>query len=358
MPSLEPQQLYSQVEKSLESQSFHPLYFFFGEEPYLINQAVNYLKVCSLHGGAADFNFSSYYAADADVSQVRDEVETLPMMAPRRVILLKEVQDLTDKEWAVLEPLFQEPVQSSVFILVGSKIDKRKKFFKHLYEQAQLVEFKKPFENQIPGWIRHICKGHDLTISDDAVQLVHRLVGNQLTELESEVSKLKDFLGDRKQVELEDVAQCVSKKREENVFDLASSIADGDRVESLVRLVQLLDQGQSEIGIVSLIARHLRILISIKQGLEQGLGGQKLATYAQVPSYYLQDYVNQAKRWSIKKLEASLLVLAETDKALKSSPLSSHIWLENLILKTCAFHKESDLRSAAQSGNNLNQRLF
>lgn len=87
---------------------------------------MNYLKVCALHGGAADFNFSSYYAADADMSSVRDEVETLPMMAPRRVILLKEVQDLTDREWTTLEPLFQEPVQSSVFILIGSKIDKRK----------------------------------------------------------------------------------------------------------------------------------------------------------------------------------------------------------------------------------------
>jgi DNA polymerase-3 subunit delta len=357
MPSLEPQQLYQQVEKNLETQNFHPLYFFFGEEPYLINQAVNYLKVCALHGGAADFNFSSYYAADAEMSQVRDEVETLPMMAPRRLVILKEVQDLSDKEWSVLEPLFQEPVQSSVFILVGSKIDKRKKFFKHLYEQAQMVEFKKPFENQIPGWIRHICKGHDLSITDDAIQLLHRLVGNQLTELESEILKLKDFLGERKNIELEDVAQCVSKKREENVFDLTASIADGDRVESLVRLVQLLDQGQSEIGIVSLIARHLRILISIKQGIEQGLSGQKLATQAQVPSYYLQDYVNQAKRWSIKKLEASILVLAETDKALKSSPLSSHIWLENLILKTCALHKESDLK-IIKPDSAPNQRLF
>lgn len=352
MPNMEPQQLYSQVEKSLETQSFQPLFFFFGEEPYLINQAVQYLKVCALHGGAADFNFSSFYAADADISQVKDEVETLPMMAPRRVVILKEVQDLTDKEWSLLEPLFQQPVDSTVFILVGSKIDKRKKFFKTIYEQAQMVEFKKPFENQIPAWIRRICKGHDLTINDEAIQLLHRLVGSQLSEIESEVLKLKSFLGQRQQIQLEDVAQCVSKKREENVFDLASSIVEGDKVESLIRLVQLLDQGQSEIGIVSLIARHVRILIMIKQGIEAGMSGQKLATHAQVPSYYLQEYVAQASFWSMKKLESTLLVLAETDRALKSSPLSAHIWLENLILKTCALHKESGLKNKESQTNN------
>ena len=119
---------------------------------------------------------------------------------------------------------------------------------------------------------------------------------NQLIEIESEITKLRDFLGERKTAELEDVAQCVSKKREENVFELTESIASGDRVQALVHLVHLLDQGQNEIGIVSLIARHMRILIHIKQGLDENLSGQKLAQYAQVPSYFVQNYVHQEDR--------------------------------------------------------------
>ncbi|MBX2993594.1 MAG: DNA polymerase III subunit delta [Bdellovibrionaceae bacterium] len=340
MPQLESQQFYNKVEKALETQEFAPLYFFFGEEPYLLQQAVNYVKVCALHGGAADFNFSSFYAADADLSSVRDEVETLPMMSTRRVVILREVQDLTDKEWELLEPLFQSPVESSVFILVGSKIDKRKRVMKLLIEQAQTVEFKRPFENQISGWVRHICKGHGLEISDEAVQLLHRLAGNHLTEIESEVRKLVDFLGDgRTQVELEDVAQCVSQKREESVFELTEMIARTDRVNSLIQLVRLMDQGQSEMGIVALVARHFRILLLIKQGEALGLAGQKLAHHAQVSPYFLGDYVKQARSWTAKKLESALVVLAETDKALKSSPVSAHIWLENLIYRTCALHQ-------------------
>lgn len=339
MPQLEPQQFYASIEKALETQQFSPIYFIYGDEPYLIQQAVQYLKVCALHGISADFNFTSFFSSDADLTRVRDEVETLPMMAARRVVMLREVQDLSDKEWDILEPVLATPVESTVFILVGNKVDKRKKFFKLLYEQAKHIEFKKPFENQISGWIRHICKAHGLNISDEAVQLLHRLAGNQLTEIESEVKKLADYIGARKDVELEDVAQCVSKKREENVFALTESIARGHRVESLIQLAQLLDQGQSEVGIVALVARHMRILLLIKQGIEMGLANQKLATFAQVPSYYLGDYVSQAKSWSVKKLESSLLVLAETDRALKSSPLSSHIWLENLIFKTCSIHQ-------------------
>jgi DNA polymerase-3 subunit delta len=229
-------------------------------------------------------------------------------------------------------------VDSSVFILVGTKLDKRKKFFRQLSEASLSVEFKKPFENQVPGWISHICRAHELEISEEAVLLVHRLVGSQLLEIETEVKKLKNFIGaGRTRVELEDVAQVVSARKEENVFALTESIAEGDRIKSLVRLVELLDNGQSEVGIVALIARHLRILLIIKQGLEQGLAGQRLAQLAQVPSYFLQDYVRQAKAWTYRRLESSLIVLAETDKALKSSPLSSHIWLENMVLKIASF---------------------
>ncbi|MFN7262951.1 MAG: DNA polymerase III subunit delta [Pseudobdellovibrionaceae bacterium] len=339
MPQLEPQQLYSRIEKATESQEFQPLYFFFGDEPYLIQQAVQYLKVCALHGGAADFNFSSYYAGDAEMSRVRDEVETLPMMATRRVVILKEVQDLSDKDWEELEPLLTTPVTSTVFLLVGHKVDKRRKFFRLLSEAAEMVEFKKPFENQIPGWIRHIGKAYELTMSDEAVQLIHRLVGNQLSEIEAEIRKLADFVGEKKRVELEDVAQAVSRKREESVFDLTDRLAAGDKVQSLLQLVHLLDQGQSEIGIVSLIARHMRILLLIREGMEQGFAGQKLATFAGVPAYYLNDYVKQAKFWTNKRLEQCLVLLAETDKALKSSPLSTHIWLENLVLKACSLHQ-------------------
>jgi DNA polymerase-3 subunit delta len=89
----------------------------------------------------------------------------------------------------------------------------------------------------------------------------------------------------------------------------------------------------------------MRILLMIKQGMDQNLAGQRLATFAQVPTYYLQDYVQQARRWSVKKLENSLLILAETDRALKSSPLSSHIWLENMILKTCSLQQSGGARS-------------
>ena len=128
----------------------------------------------------------------------------------------------------------------------------------------------------------------------------------------------------------------VSFSREENIFDFTKAIGQKDRAKALEQLVSLLDQGQNEIGIVQLLSRHMRMLLTVRYGMDQGIGGSKLASLSQVPSYFIESYCDQAKLWPVRKLEDALVVLQETDKALKSSPVSSHIWLENMVLKSCS----------------------
>lgn len=331
MAMLEAQKFY----KDLEEGKFSPLYFLFGEEPYLLRQSLERFKYAVLDPATVDFNYNQYFAGEAEISHVRDAVELLPMMSARRLVILREAQELSEKEWGELEPLLENPVDSTVFVVLASRVDKRKKAIRLLMEKADGVEFKKPYENQVPSWIRYIAADLQVEIDDDAVLLLHKLAGNHLTEIESELRKLTEYVSPRQRIEVADVAAAVSRAREENVFDLTRAIGESDRVKALEHLVHLLDQGQSEVGIVALVARHLRILMTIKRGLEQGLFGGKLAQMAQVPPYFLDQYLDQARRWTLTKLERTLVVLAETDKALKSSPLSAHIWLENMILKAC-----------------------
>lgn len=331
MAQIDAQKFYRDLEKG----QFASLYLLYGEEPYLLNQSVDRFKYAVLNEGAIDFNYSLFYASDADVVTIKDAVETLPMMAPQRLVIVKEAQDFTDKEWAQLESIITAPVDSTVFVLIGSRIDKRKKQIRQLLEIADCVEFKKPYENQVPSWVNYIAQSLGLTIANPAILQLHKLVGNNLTEIEAELKKVGEFVGGNRRIELEDINQVVSKSKEESVFDFTKAIGENDRVKALELLVSLLDQGQSEIGIVSLLARHIRILLTIKKGMDEGLHGAKLAHYAQVPPFFLENYIAQARLWTGRKLEQTLVVLAETDKALKSSPLSSHIWLENLVLKTC-----------------------
>jgi DNA polymerase III subunit delta len=322
--------------KDLESGNVSPVYFIFGDEPFLIEQCVDRLKYALLDENSVDFNYSLFYAADADVQNIKDTVETLPVFAQRRLVILKNAQELKDSEWAELESLFKNPVDSTVFALFADKIDKRKKHYKFLLENAAAIEYKKPYDNEIPRWITMYAQQFELKMTQAAVHRLHRLVGNNLSEIFAQLGKIKVYLGDERSVDVAEVNAVVSNSREENVFDFTKAVGQKDRVRALEQIVNLLDQGQSEIGIVSLLARHMRILLTVRTGMDQGIGGSKLANLANVSPYFIDEYCAQAKGWPVRKLEDSLVLLGETDKALKSSPLSSHIWLENMVIKSCS----------------------
>ncbi len=333
---MDAQNFYTLMADRLKKKDLPGVFFLYGEEDYLLQHASQYLKQGILSEGVDEFNYRSYYAPEVDIGELRDELQTLPMLCSQRVIWVKEVHELKDKEWDILEPLVKEPTPMTVLLLTTRTPDKRKKYFKLLTEYALHCEFKKPFDNQVPSWIRHIANSRGLTFSEEASHRLHQLVGSVLVEIDAEIRKLEMYLGSRKDVEIEDVDACVSRRREENIFDFTKSLGEAKKVQSLSHLNSLLEQGQNELGILSMTARHLRLLILLKQGQAEGLQGAKLAQYAQVPPYFISNYLQQAKLWSVHSLERALVLLSDADRNLKAPVLPTHFYLETLVLKICA----------------------
>jgi DNA polymerase-3 subunit delta len=323
------------LQLSLQKQKPHSLYFVFGEESYLVGEAVARLRSKTLEQSAADFNFDQFFCPDVTGAQIRDVIEMLPVMAERRLVIVRNAHLLKEGDWKSLEPLIENPVESAVVIFVAEKIDRRKKIFKVFERSAQLVELKRPYDNQLPMWIDYIAKQENLQLNVQALHVIQQFVGNNLSEIQSELRKVGQFLGERKDVTAEDVMSIVSKTRLHSVFDLTKAIGRGDRVQALTCLASLLDNGYSEVAAVSMIARHVRILADVQEHWKQGLRGGKLSAQVGVPQFFLNEYLEQAQGWGERRISKTLKTLFETDKAIKSSPVSSHIWLENFIVATC-----------------------
>lgn len=313
-----------------------PIYVLLGEETFLLDQALAAIKNKILSEGAADFNFDSFSAPETNAGQVRDAVETLPMMNDRRLVLYRNVDSLKEEAWDELYPVIDNPIDTTSLVLTANKLDKRKKSFKRLSENAVFVDLKKPFENQIPTWIDYISYLNKVKFAPEAIVALQQLVGTNLCEINNEIGKIKQFVGsDKKLIGIEDVLKVVSKARIENVFNLTDAISRRDRAQALVCLANLLEQGQNEVGILALIFRQIRILASVCDGRKAGLSGVRLSQKVGVPEFFLRQYVEQSQKWDKQKIASTLKALQATDRAVKSSPVSPHIWLENFIVKTC-----------------------
>lgn len=323
------------LQQRLEAGPPSPIYVLAGDEPFLKEEALKLIKGKVTDPGTIDFNYDSFYAGEAKSGQVRDVVQMLPMMSPRRLVVFRNVDELKDKDWEELFDLLDAPVDTTTLVLTCESLDRRKKAFKKLSEHSIWVDLRRPYENQLPDWIDYLAFQKGLKMNRETVALIKQFVGVNLTEINNELEKLKSFTGEREDVTVNDVLAIVSRARVDRVFDFTDAIGRGDKAAALHSLANLLEHGQNEIGALAMITRHIRILSHLKLAQKEGLSGTRLCAKAGIPQFLLGQYLSQSKSWTEDKLAETFELLHETDRALKSSGLPSHVWLENFILKTC-----------------------
>lgn len=324
------------LQQHLDRLEAGPLYLLLGDDQFMLQEAYSSIKAKVLSDPTMkDFNFDQYFATESSAAEVRDAVEMLPMMSSRRLVAFRGCEHLKDKDWDLLMPVLESPLETTTFVLMGEKMDKRKKHFKKISESGVVVELNPPYDNQIPTWIDYISFQLELKMGPSHYALVHQLVGNNLMEIRNELMKLKQFLGDRENPTEDDILKVITSSKVEKVFELTDALGKKDKASALTILANLLEHQQNEFGIIALIHRHFRILSSLKLGLRQNLAGQKLAQKVGVPQFFLKNYLDQSRAWDDRQLARVLAVLTDTDRALKSSALSSHVWLENFIVQAC-----------------------
>ena len=318
------------------SPPIRPLYFIVGEEIFFTREIKNRLRERIFpEKEMTDFNYDNLSVVAGSANILRAAVETLPVMVERRLVLCRFAQNFQEKDWEVLKPVIENPVPSTVLALFFNKGDKRKKHFKMLAKAGEELSATPLREWETEPWIDFIAEKEGLKFSPPAKQLFQQLVGSDLLETGNEMQKLKSYIGDRSSVQESDIPAVISRSRVDNVFHFTDAVGRKDTVRSLDLLARLLENNQNIVGVLILLARHIRILSRIKEGRRKGLGRHQLTVTAGVPPYFMNNYLSQAGMWTDLQVTRAMKALYETEKMLKSSPLPAHIWLENFVLKVC-----------------------
>ena len=313
------------------------LYYVVGEEPFFLEEIRScFLRRVFENPSTMDFNYNDFEASSGKAPELCSLVETLPTLVERRLVFCRNAQNFKEQDWEELLPLVDKPVPTTVLVFFFNDIDGRKKQFKKLKEKAELLPAQVLRDWELDPWIDFLAQKLKITFNFNTKSLFKQLSGASLLDIQNELKKLKTYMGEKQQPEDKDILAVLSRGRMDNVFKLTEAIGKKNLSESLNCLAQLLKSNQNSFGILALIARHMRILSRIHQGQKQGLKNKELQTLAQVSPYFFKDYLTQVSFWTENQIIKTMETLQETDKALKSSPLSAHIWLENFILEVCS----------------------
>ena len=221
---------YETIMRDLKARHFSPIYILMGDESYYIDKISDYIAEHVLRPEERDFNQTVVFGSDISASQIVDSAKAFPMMAEKRVVIVKEAQNLKGTE--PLVKYFKQPVVSTVLVLChkNGSIDKRKKIIPAAQVGGAVIfESKKLYERELPGFIISYFMQHEITVEQKAAQMIADHVGADLHRLTSELDKiLISFSEADRKVTPEIVEKEIGVSKDFNAFELRSAIIQRD----------------------------------------------------------------------------------------------------------------------------------
>jgi DNA polymerase III subunit delta len=291
-----------------------PVYLLVSAEPLLVDRAVAALRDRVVPEALRAFNLDLIDGKGATAARILGAARTVPMMAERRLVLVREIGAMTAAEMAGLIEYLDDPCPSTVLIGTAVKVDRRLKFFAAAGKKGWLHELSAP--RDLAGWVAQEAARRKVAIRPDAVRRLVEAVGADLARLALALDQLALYAGGRP-IAVDDVDDLVADTRERSVFELTDAIGAADRPRALGAVAALVDQRQSPIGVVSMLARHIRQLSLYRAGSKSGMGKQELARLLAVPPFVVDKLGRQADRFPDAALDRAIAALSLTDRALK-----------------------------------------
>ncbi|HOE38052.1 MAG TPA: DNA polymerase III subunit delta [Bacteroidales bacterium] len=309
---------FEQILADLKNKIYKPIYLFYGEESFFIDELTNYIQQNVLTETEKAFNQDVVYGKDVTATNLIELSRAFPMMANYRVVILKEAQDL--KDFKNLEPYVQNPVNSTILVLSfknTAKIDRRLKVFNLLSKNAVVFESKRLYENQVYPWIEKTLRVNGLSIHTEALRLFYESIGADLSRLSNEIKKLVITQEKDKQISKEDIAFNIGINRDYNIFELQKAIGLKDKL----KCYQILDYFSKDPRANPLFATVNRLFDYftkiIKLHMLQDKSKQSVANAVGVHPYFAEEYLIAMKNYPLSKLIYIVSYLREADMKLK-----------------------------------------
>lgn len=218
-----------------------PIYYLMGDEPYYIDMLSDFIADTLLKPEEKDFNLDVLYGLETDMAKIVDLARAYPMMAERRMVLVREAQALRSLEG--LEAYLQHLTPTTVLVFCHKKktLACNKSVAKAIQKVGVMYESKKLWESQLPGFIASYFKRKGVAVEADAIRMLVAHVGSDLCRLASEMDKLAVSLpADEKTVSVAQVEEVTGMSREYNDFELVSALAARDivRAQQIVKYYQ------------------------------------------------------------------------------------------------------------------------
>ena len=321
------------LKSALEQGNFDRTYLFHGDDDYLKEEKVRALIERATEPGTRDFNLEVRRCAESDAGALGVALDSLPMMADRRVVVLRDVTLLKKDARAVLTKYLERPAPDTVLVMVAGAGTKPEAAW---LEHSTAVDFRSLTDGELSKWVAQRAATLGVKIDERAAELLCTATGNDLALLSGEIDKLRSYTNGE-EIDEAAIEAIVGVRHGETLGDLLDFVARREGAKAIGLLERVLAQPKtSAVSIVlAMTTQTLAIgwaLAARERGLPQhqlesaffGLLKENSSSLVGRPwGEGVKAWVHALRQWDAVSVDRALELLLAADLALKETKISS-----------------------------------
>jgi DNA polymerase-3 subunit delta len=313
-----------------------PLVYLCGDEKFLIDRALELIKSAMLVPATRDWNYETLHGKEATSARILATARTLPMMAPRRLVVVRDADTLSADELGQLSSYLQNPAPETCLCMIAEKADLRLKFFTLWKKHGLLLKLDLLNERQLPGFVEAESKRLKVILEPGVAARIAEEIGSDLGQLASALERLACYVPPGSPIRLADVDEVVATTRQHSVFELVDAVGASDRAEALRLISGMMALREPALRLLALLGRHVRQLWQTVDLMARGTrGAGELASALGVPPFVATKLQEQARKLNPRRVGRMHEAIYQTDRSLKLSKLDDERLMEQLILRLC-----------------------
>ena len=299
--------------KEIRNKKFEKIYFLHGEEPYFIDVLTKAIQDNALEESERDFNQSILYGKDAEVLSLISELKSYPMMAERRLVILKEAQYF--KAIEQLESYLENPANSTIFVICYKykTFDARKKTLKNALKNGVVFKSEKVKEYQLAEWIQQYIKTTGYELTSKACMLLIESLGNDLGRIVKELEKLAVLIEKGTIINENHIEENIGISKDYNVFEITNAVANKDNLKAL-KIVDYFDHNPKAADLVFVISNLFKFFSQIMRiHFLPNKSREAVARALGVHPFVAGELTNAKNKYDPRKIAANIALIHEYD---------------------------------------------
>lgn len=311
------------------------VYLYLGNESLIIEnkitQLIKQLAPDSLSPKIYDLE------GDSDEKMLKEalyDAKIISIFDPVKVIILKNPYFLTQKLSMEVNSDFinflTKPLGSTLLIIRGDgyKINEELKLVKALLKNAEIINTMPLNDVQFKAWLQRQFEIDKIKVEPKAIDIFIKRVNFNLEKAKSEIDKLKNYLGDQKNVTVEDVEKLVTHEFEANVFHLVSALFNHEYLEMTKIYEELMFSGISPQQILGVITGSLCDILATKLMTIENYPKAKIAKILSKTDARMHYILKDSQKFDYDEIKEKVQNLSVLDYKIKTGKLDPGTGLE------------------------------